>query len=102
MHVSDSQKAIAFYQDLFSWNFKKLNNSVEVFCDISEEKISTIRQIDNNVKGKYEYWVCVFGVESLKLSVRKIIENGGLVVSEEENKVLCSDGSEAFFYIQEV
>ena len=102
LHISDMQKAIIFYQGLFNWNFKKANNSVEVFSDSFEEKIITIRQIDNTIKGKYEYWVCVFGVKNLQSTSNVILKNGGLIVSEEENRVLCSDGSEAFFYIQEV
>ena len=61
-----------------------------------------MRQVDNFIKGKYEYWVCVFGVKNIKYYLKNIIANRGLIVFEEENRVLCSDGSEAFFYIQEV
>lgn len=61
-----------------------------------------MRQVDNFIKGKYEYWACVFGVKNIKYYLKNIIANGGLIVFEEKNRVLCSDGSEAFFYIQEV
>lgn len=103
LHVSNAQKAINFYQELFQWKFEWIDDySVDVFCKTSEEKITSIHQIDNAVKGKYEYWVCTFGVQSLKSSVEKVKDLDGFIISEEENRAMCSDGSEAFFYIQEV
>ena len=39
LHVSDLQKATTFYQGLFNWNLKKTNDIVEVFCNMSKEKI---------------------------------------------------------------
>ena len=103
LHVSDAQKAVDFYQGLFNWNFKRTNNfTAEVYSKSSNQRITAIHQIENTIKGKYEYWVCVFGVKNLKTTTQKIIANDGLIISEEENRTLCSDGSEAFFYIQEV
>lgn len=103
LQVSDAQKVIDFYQELFNWEFVWVNNySVDVYCKISEEKITTINQIDNSIKGKYEYWVCVFGVKNRQKTIETIKKLGGFIVSEEENRTMCSDGSEAFFYVQQV
>jgi predicted enzyme related to lactoylglutathione lyase len=103
LHVSDATKAIGFYQNLFNWDIIKLSNECyDVFCGKSKEKIAAIYEIDNNIKSKYEYWVCTFCVKDLKKTVRKIKENNGSVVLDEGHRVLCSDGSEAFFYVQEI
>lgn len=103
LHVSDVQKAISFYQELFNWKFVWVDDYlVDVYCKTSEEKITSIYQIDNEIKSKYEYWVCTFGVKNLQSSVDKVKSLEGIVIFEKENRVLCSDGSEAFFYIREV
>ena len=101
--VSDAQKAITFYEQLFNWRCHWINEySLDVYCTLSENKLSTIHQIDNSIKGKYEYWTCVFGVANLQESIDKIINLNGIVIDKEKKRALCSDGSEAFFYIQEV
>ena len=103
LHVSDAQKAITFYEQLFNWRCHWINEySLDVYCTLSENKLSTIHQIDNSIKGKYEYWTCVFGVANLQESIDKIINLNGIVIDKEKKRALCSDGSEAFFYIQEV
>lgn len=103
LHVSNAKKAIAFYKGLFNWSFQKIDDfSYTVYCHSSKEKIAVIHQIDTSIKGKYEYWVCVFGVKNLTLTIEKIKNNHGTIISDEANRVLCSDGSEAFFYIQKV
>lgn len=103
LHVSDAAKAVAFYQHLFDWNIvQESNDSYAVFTKDTEESIANIYQIDNTFKGKYEYWVYTFGVKDVKTTVKKIKEQKGIIVFDEGNRVLCSDGSEAFFYIQNV
>lgn len=103
LQISNAQIAIDFYQNLFEWNFKQVDESIfDVYCNLSNEKIARINEIENSIKEKYEYWVCVFGVKNLPKTISKIKKNYGLVFSDEGNRILCSDGSEAFFYIQKV
>ncbi|MFD2567268.1 VOC family protein [Pseudotenacibaculum haliotis] len=103
LQVSDVQKVVEFYQELFDWSFDWLDNfSVDVYCNSSEEKVASIHQLDSSIRGKYEYWVCTFGVKDLQKSVDKVKKNNGIIVFNEGNRVMCSDGSEAFFYIQQV
>ena len=103
LHVSNIQKAVEFYEELFEWKFEWLDNSsVDVHDILSNEKITSIYEIDNSFKGKYEYWVCTFGVKNLKETAAKIQKNNGSVLFDEGNRILCSDGSEAFFYVQQV
>lgn len=103
LHVSDCKKAMEFYRNLFNWNFQKAGNfSFDVFCNSSKEKVAIVNQLNNLIKGKYEYWVCTFGVKNLKLTTEKIKKNHGTIIYDEGNRVLCSDSSEAFFYIQKI
>ena len=103
LHVSNASIAKEFYENLFNWSFKAVDGfSFDVYENSTNKKVASVYQIDNSIKGKYEYWTCVFGVENLQETISKIKENNGIVISEEENRVLCSDGSEAFFYIQKV
>ncbi|EZH75713.1 hypothetical protein ATO12_02670 [Aquimarina atlantica] len=102
LHVSDIQKAISFYKQLFNWKFQKADeNSFEIY-NLKNEHIATINEIPNSIKSKYEYWVCIFGVKDLKQSQKIIEANNGNLIFDEGNRLLCSDGSEAFFYIQKV
>lgn len=103
LHVSDIEKAVAFYTKLFNWKAEWLDDfSVDIYCNSSEEKVASIYQLDNTFRGKYEYWVCSFGVKNLQVTSDKIQKNNGLIIFDEGKRILCSDGSEAFFYIQEV
>lgn len=48
------------------------------------------------------FWMSYIQVESVAETVAKAKELGGFIISEKENRVMCSDGSEAFFYVQGV
>ncbi|CAL2085884.1 VOC family protein [Tenacibaculum sp. 190524A02b] len=103
LHVSNLGKVIPFYQNIFHWEFKKIRD--DFYYIINEEKlhIGDILEIPNSYKGKYEYWVCTFGVENLKLVKQKVMENGGSEITIDDNRILCTDNSkEAFFYLKEV
>lgn len=103
LHVSNASKAIDFYQNLFDWRIEKQNDyEFDVFSRSTNNKLASILEIENAVKSKYEYWVCTFGVKNLKETKKRIVKYKGYVVSDEGNRMLCSDGTEAFFYIQEI
>lgn len=103
LHVSNAQKAVDFYQNLFNWECVWITqNQADVYCKISMEKLTEIHQVDNFFKGKYEYWICTFGVKNLQETMSNIKKYGGAIIVDEGNKIMCSDGTEAFFYIQEI
>ncbi|MEQ6123750.1 VOC family protein [Pseudotenacibaculum sp. MALMAid0570] len=103
LQVSNIEKAVEFYQKLFSWKVEWNSKfSVTIYCNKTNEEIASIRQLDDSIRGKYEYWVCTFGVENLDKTINKIKKNQGIIVFNEDDKIMCSDGSEAFFYIQEI
>lgn len=103
LHISDFNKALPFYESLFNWSFKKENSyTYNVYCNSTSKKIAAIKELDNSAKSKYEYWACVFGVKNLSKTLKRVTDNGGIIISVEEDKTMCSDGSEAFFYIREI
>jgi hypothetical protein len=103
LQVSDIAKAVSFYKEVFAWDFVWLNDtSVAVHCKVTKEKLANIEEVSDLFKGKYQYWACIFGVGNSKETLTKIKKYGGTVVYDEGNRAMCSDGSEAFFYIQQV
>jgi len=101
LHVSDADKIIPFYQGIFNWEFKKIRKDYYEIYN-KRKRISNVLQIPKSVKGKYEYWVCVFAVENLQSTGEKIIKHGGKIVSDEGSRVLFVDNSgQAFFYVSE-
>lgn len=104
LHVSDVKKVLPFYQGIFAWQIEPKDNKNEHWCiiDTQGKTIGNIIEIPNEIKGKYEYWVCTFGVSNLKHSKEKILSLGGTVVMDEGKRVLVTDNSgEAFFYISQ-
>lgn len=103
LHISNAKNIIPFYEGIFYWKFtKKSANHFQVY-NRKDEHIADALEIPNEYKGKYEYWVCTFGVENLQKTKSLILENGGSIVIDEGERILFTDNSEqAFFYIQEV
>ena len=103
LHVSDVTKIIPFYQGIFNWQIVQNQNGIYEALNNVGEYIADILEIQNQYKGKYEYWVCTFAVENLKATKSNILENGGTLINVESNRMLFTDNSnEAFFYIKGV
>ncbi len=103
LHVSDVTKIIPFYEGIFNWQIVQNQNGMYEALNNEGEYITDILEIQNQYKGKYEYWVCTFAVENLKAAKSNILENGGTLINVENNRMLFTDNSnEAFFYIKEV
>lgn len=103
LQVSDIQKVIRFYQGIFQWEITQGKNETYHVVNPKGDYIADILEIQNHYKGKYEYWVCTFGVEDVITSKRLILENGGSLISEEKDRIMFTDNSnEAFFYIRAV
>ena len=102
LQVSDADNIIPFYSELFEWKFKKVQDDHFTIHTRNDEYIADARQIQNEYKGKYEYWVCTFTVEDVQKTSDQIVQLGGSVVSDEGNRIMCTDHSgQAFFYIVE-
>lgn len=100
LHVSNSQLVIDFYAKVFSWKAEKLDSFSFKITNEKGSHITDFHEIPNSIKGRYEYWICSFQVESVDKTKEKILSNGGAVIHVEPNRILCTDNSqEAFFYI---
>lgn len=102
LQVSEVDKVFPFYKNIFNWDFRKKNNNI--FTVYSNDiYIADFIEIPNSLKGKYEYWVCTFGVENLQQSHDLILKNNGKLISNEGDRMLFTDNSnQSFFYIKEV
>ena len=103
LHVSNAQNIIPFYEGIFDWKFYEVSAGYFNVYNSKNEHIADTLGISNSDKGKYEYWVCVFGVSSLVDTKHKILNKGGAIINVDSERILFTDHSgEAFFYIQEV
>ncbi|MEM9649179.1 MAG: VOC family protein, partial [Bacteroidota bacterium] len=101
LHVSNAAKVIPFYEGIFDWRFEEQDYGTYHIWNSEDEHIADLMEMSNADKGKYEYWVCSFGVENLTKTRDKIQSLGGTLVSEEDFRILMTDNSQqAFFYIQ--
>lgn len=102
LHVSNVANIIPFYKGIFNWEFKKMDNKSYKICNHESKHIADVMEISNDLKGKYEYWICTFGVENLNETAKKIVKNGGRVIYNEGTRILFTDNSnQAFFYSKE-
>ena len=103
LHVSDVEKVIPFYQGILEWDFEPNEDDSYQVINQKGDHIADVLQIQNQYKGKYEYWVCTFGVEDLASTKKRILENGGNLISDEGTRMLFTDNSgEAFFYVKPI
>lgn len=103
LHVSNISKIIPFYEGIFDWTFEKRSSEHFKIKSRNSDYIADARVISNEYKGKYEYWVCTFGVSNLEDTQQLVIKNGGHQVFDEGQCILMTDNSgEAFFYIRAV
>ena len=103
LHVSDSNNVISFYEKIFNWQYVKDENAKTYQAyDVSENWITTIKEIPNTIKGKYEYWVITFYVSNINSTVQIVEKWGGAVVAKDGQRIMMTDNSgEAFFYLEE-
>ena len=103
LQISKSQHIVPFYEGIFDWRFEGNDKDYFEIYNQHNNHIADAIVIPNDVKGKYEYWVCTFGVENLNITKQNILENGGSMILDEGDRILFTDNSgQAFFYIQEV
>ena len=104
LHVSDANMVIDFYGELFNWTFH-MDHDHKVYKIQSQDglEVGQMMELANSDKGKFEYWTTIFAVDSLEKTLNILRNLGGLVISDEGNRKLCTDHSgEAFFYIKEI
>ena len=101
LHVSNANNVLEFYEKIFNWQFEKANGDKTYHAyDATQNWITSIKELPNTVKGKYEYWVITFDVEDVAAAVKQVEKWGGAVVAQDGKRVMVTDNSrEAFFYL---
>ena len=103
LHISDVARIIPFYEGIFNWTLHKNREDRFMIFNRNQDHIADALVLPNSQKGKYEYWVCSFGVNDLPKSTQLVLDHGGKVISDEEERRLCTDHSgQAFFYLKSV
>ncbi|MEN0002980.1 MAG: VOC family protein [Bacteroidota bacterium] len=104
LQTSNAAKVIPFYEALFDWKIEADAYAGHYAVTLPNYEVEAyIEEVPNAMKGKYEYWVTVFNVDSAAETGNLILANGGTLIADESVRQLFADPSgEAFFYIQEI
>ena len=70
LHISDASKIIPFYQQLFGWKFIQTKEKHFQILNQEDQSVATAKEIPNTEKGKYEYWACIFLVQSIRKTLQ--------------------------------
>lgn len=97
--VSDISKVKSFYKNLFDWTIQEVSKTHHKIYNGLSKHIAEIIEVPNSIKGKDEYWGVYFYSSALNHTKHKIVENGGSIVHEEKNYILCKDPFGAAFNI---
>ena len=101
LHTSNLKKVKPFYSEIFNWKYVEVERDTYQVLINQQESNIRLREIPNDLKGKYEYWVITVQLEEIDKIKDRIIGQGGRVIENEGNRILVSDNSnEAFFYIE--
>jgi len=102
LHTSTMDRVIDFYSQLFNWKINFSEQDQRYYAYTQEGAfVASFMEIENAIKGKYEYWVTIFGVADLQQTNQEVLKNGGMKVIDEGSRILYTDNmGEAFFYIE--
>jgi len=100
LFISDLSKVKEFYEGIFQWKIEVNTNTYRhVIQDQDDVQIAAISEVSNDLKGKYEYWGVYFAVKDAQETKKKVLENGGSLVYEDEQVTVLADSFGAFFHI---
>ncbi|NQZ42854.1 MAG: VOC family protein [Flavobacteriaceae bacterium] len=100
LFISDIAKVKPFYETLFSWSIEPTALTGEFdILDIRHQRIGSVYEVANRIKGKYEYWGVYFASNDLPKLKKAVLANGGSVVYEDGSTKVYSDPFGAFFHI---
>lgn len=99
LFVSDVSKIKAFYEAIFNWTIAPAGWDRYDIADSHGMVISSINEVDNSLKGKYEYWSVFFRVKNIEATKKRAIDCGGILVYEDSFSTVLADKFGAFFHI---
>ncbi len=99
LFISDFSRISPFYETLFHWTFAPAENGRRFILDSSQQQIGAVQEVSNTRKGKYEYWGVFFAVQDTATTKKSVLENGGLLVFEDDHFTALADPFGAFFHV---
>ncbi|MEM6877111.1 MAG: effector binding domain-containing protein [Bacteroidota bacterium] len=99
LFISDFTKVLPFYQGVFNWQFEKIDDGRVSVLNGEGSQIGAINELDEKIKGNKEYWSVFFGSRDTSKIKSLVVQNGGSVLYEDANQVVCSDPVGAFFHV---
>ncbi len=101
LFVSDAKLVLDFYTHLFNWTTEETENNRFLVYNNLGENISAIQQLDNEIKGKHEYWSVFFKVEDIDSTISKVLELSGKLIYQDYHSALLNDSFGAMFQVIE-
>ncbi len=99
LFISDFSKIHGFYTALFHWTFSPADTNRRFILDSQKQQIGAIQEVHSAIKGKYEYWGVFFAVQNVAATKKRVLENGGSLVLEDDRFTALADPFGAFFHI---
>ena len=84
LHLRNIETVRGFYRDVAGLEFRRSATDHTVFDVISAggQKIATALELPDATRGRYQYWMPVFGVRSLSQALADVTEQGGIVLAQ--------------------
>lgn len=101
LYVSDVNLVFNFYTQLFDWAIEETELNRFLINNNQGQHIAAIQQVDNEIKGKHEYWSVFFKVEDLDSTISRVSELGGKLIYRDEHSALLTDSFDAMFQVVE-
>ena len=104
VHHSGNAAAIeAFYAALFDWRFADQGQGVFEIRDAEGAAIAHAEQVEDALRGGFQYWMPVFAVEDIDVAERVAQQAGGEVSHRfEDGRVMLRDGQGASLLIRAI
>ena len=103
-HSSDINVVKDFYIDLFEWQFDVVEEQPWPSCDARYSNGTTVarfEEVPEDIRGKYNYWMPCFRVESTGKLVQLITSRGGELLTEfPDNRIMVADRQGAHFMLR--
>jgi len=83
-HVSDIGLITEFYNDLFGWSFRKIADQpwpIYVVIHSDGVRVAQVEEVTDDIRGKFNYWMPCFKVDSIEDLERSILANDGNCLS---------------------
>ncbi len=102
-HSGDVAAIKPFYRDVFGWSIEAQGDGVYEIRDADGQVIAHAEEAADAVRGKFRYWMPIFGVRDVDASVARAEELGGSCIARlSEDRAIVADTQGAALLLQSV